>query len=60
MHQLNVRRTMDSYDIPPNGKQWKRFDAKFPDFGDETRNIRFVLSTDGMNPFGDHNSSHST
>jgi hypothetical protein len=51
---------MDSYDIPPNGKQWKRFDAKFPDFGDETRNIRFVLSTDGMNPFGDHNSSHST
>ena len=46
---------------PSDGKQWKRFDAKFPkDFGDEARNVRFALSTDGMNPFGDLSSSHST
>ena len=46
---------------PSNGKQWKRFDAKFPkEFGDEARNVRFALSTDGMNPFGDLSSSHST
>jgi hypothetical protein len=45
---------------PSDGKQWKRFDAKFPKFGDEARNVRFALSTDGMNPFGDLSSSHST
>jgi hypothetical protein len=26
----------------------------------EAKNVRFALSTDGMNPFGDLNSSHST
>jgi predicted nucleic acid-binding Zn-ribbon protein len=46
---------------PTNGKQWKRFDIKFlKEFGDEAMNIRFALSTDGMNPFGDLSSSHST
>jgi hypothetical protein len=44
-----------------DGKQWNHFDAKFPkEFGDEARNVRFALSTDGMNPFGDLSSSHST
>ena len=36
---------------PSDGKQWKCFNAKFLEFGDEARNIRFALSTDGMNPF---------
>ena len=45
---------------PADGEQWKRFNAKFLMFGDEVRNIRFALSTDGMNPFGDHSSSHNT
>jgi hypothetical protein len=45
---------------PSDGKQWKCFDAKFPKFGEEVRNIRFMLSTYGMNLFGDLNSSHST
>jgi hypothetical protein len=37
------------------------FNAKFPkEFGDEVRNIRFVLSTDGMNPFGDLSNSNNT
>jgi len=44
-----------------DGKQWKHFDAKFQkEFGNEARNVRFALSTDGMNPFGDLSSSHST
>ena len=35
--------------------------AKFPkEFGDEARNIKFALSTDGMNPLDDLSSSHST
>jgi hypothetical protein len=45
---------------PFDDKQWKRFNAKFLEFGKEERNVRFALSTDGMNPFGDISSSHST
>ena len=46
---------------PSDGKQWKGFNAKFvKEFGDEVRNVWFALSTDGMNPFGDLSSSHST
>jgi hypothetical protein len=45
---------------PSDGKQWKCFNAKFLLFGDEVRNIRFALSTDGMNLFGDLSSSHNT
>jgi hypothetical protein len=32
----------------------------FLEFGEEARNIRFALSTNGMNPFSDLSSSHST
>ena len=45
---------------PSDGKQWKRFNAKFQKFGDEVRNVRFTLSTDGMKSFGDLSSSHNT
>ena len=45
---------------PSDGKYWKRFNAKFLVFGDEVRNVRFALSIDGMNPFGDLSSSHNT
>jgi hypothetical protein len=45
---------------PFDGNQWKEFDKAFPEFGKEPRNIRFALSTDGMNPFGELSSSHST
>jgi hypothetical protein len=43
-----------------DGKLWKHFNAKFSEFGDEARNIRFALSTDGMNSFSDLSSSHIT
>ena len=26
--------------------------GEFPEFANEARNLRFALSTDGMNPFG--------
>jgi hypothetical protein len=45
---------------PANGIQWRNFDRKHKDFAAEVRNIRFGLSTDGMNPFGETGSSHST
>ncbi|XP_021995110.1 uncharacterized protein LOC110892035 [Helianthus annuus] len=40
--------------------QWRNFDRKFPEFGNEARNIRFGLSSDGFNPFGNASSGHST
>jgi hypothetical protein len=46
---------------PADGKQWNHFNAKFPkELGDEARKVRFTLSTNGMNPFGDLSSSHCT
>ncbi|XP_071704533.1 uncharacterized protein [Rutidosis leptorrhynchoides] len=40
--------------------QRKNIDKDFGEFGDEIRNIRFGLSSDGINPFGDLSSHHST
>ena len=35
-------------------------DEKYKDFGGDPRNVRFGMSTDGMNPFGNMSSKHST
>jgi hypothetical protein len=32
----------------------------YPEFAKETRNVRFALGTDGMNPFSEKRSAHST
>ena len=40
--------------------QWQRFDEKHKEFSDDPRNVRFGLSTDGMNPFNERMSDHST
>ena len=45
---------------PADSIQWRNIDRKYPDFGEEPRNIRFGLSSDGMNPFGSMSSRHST
>ncbi|KAL6658573.1 hypothetical protein ACP70R_004159 [Stipagrostis hirtigluma subsp. patula] len=45
---------------PADAREWKNFDALYPQFVEDPRNIRFALSTDGMNPFGDLSSQHST
>jgi hypothetical protein len=38
---------------PANGSQWRKIDRTYPNFALEAKNIRFALSTDGMNPFGE-------
>jgi hypothetical protein len=39
---------------PADGRQWKYFDLSHEeDFSNDPRNIRFGLSTGGMNPFGE-------
>jgi hypothetical protein len=45
---------------PADGSQWRNIDNKFKDFAGDARNIRFGLSTDGFNPFGEQSTSHST
>jgi hypothetical protein len=40
--------------------QWRNFDWKHKNFAMEVTNIRFRLSTDGMNPFGAIDNSHNT
>jgi hypothetical protein len=43
-----------------NETQWKIFDLQYLEFLVESRNIRFALSTDGMNPFGENRTMHGT
>jgi hypothetical protein len=45
---------------PADGTQWKFFDLQYPEFAAGSRNIRFSLSTDRMNPFGENMTMHST
>jgi hypothetical protein len=45
---------------PADSAQWKNIDSRYGDFAKEVRNIRFALSMDGMNPFGEISIAHST
>jgi hypothetical protein len=46
---------------PADSTQWRNIDRKYKKpFAEDVRNIRFGLSTDGMNPFSNMSSSHST
>ena len=45
---------------PADCSQWQRFDEKHKKFSDDPRNIRFGLSTDGMNPFNKRMRDHNT
>ncbi|KAJ9535140.1 hypothetical protein OSB04_un001782 [Centaurea solstitialis] len=40
--------------------QWRNIDRSFEEFGNENRNVRLGLSSDGINPFGNMSSRHST
>ncbi|KAK2426682.1 hypothetical protein QL285_025325 [Trifolium repens] len=45
---------------PADSLQWKKVDDLYPDFGIEARNLRLGLATDGMNPYGNLSSIHSS
>jgi hypothetical protein len=45
---------------PADCSQWQNFDEKYKDFSEDQRNVRFSLSTDGMNPFNERMIDHST
>jgi hypothetical protein len=54
------RKVDDILKHPANGSQWRAIDREFSKFTNDARNLRFALSTDGMNPFGEQSSSHDT
>jgi hypothetical protein len=39
---------------------WKDINEKWPEFANDVRNIRLGLALDGVNPFGNLSSCHST
>ena len=46
--------------VPANGSQWRKIERKWPELAGDTRNVWFGLSADGVNPFGEQSSKHST
>ncbi|GJT18933.1 hypothetical protein Tco_0877639 [Tanacetum coccineum] len=42
-----------------DGKAWKNFDIRYPDFSIEPRNVRLSLAADGFNPFGNLSQSYN-
>jgi hypothetical protein len=40
--------------------QWQSIDAEYNNFGKDPRHIRFGMSTDGLNPFGNMSCKFST
>jgi len=45
---------------PADSPQWKTIDRLYPEFGEDPRNLRLGLASDGMNPFGNLSTSHSS
>jgi hypothetical protein len=59
-HSEKRRKNDEEIQHPADGTQWKIFDLQYKAFGSESTNIRFALSTDGMNPFGENRTVHNT
>ena len=45
---------------PADSVQWKNIDKEFPTFENESRNLRLGLASDGMNPYGNLSTNHSS
>ena len=44
---------------PADGDEWKNFDANFPQFADDVRNVRLGMATDGFCPFNNFSQPYS-
>jgi len=40
--------------------QWEKIDSLYPEFRSDPRNLRFGLTTDGMNSYGNLSSKHNS
>jgi hypothetical protein len=59
-HSEKRRENDEEIRHPADGTQWKFFYIQYPKFGAESRNIRFALSTNGINPFAENRTVHNT
>jgi hypothetical protein len=59
-HSEKRRENDEEIRHPADETQWKFFDLQYLEFLVESRNIKFTLSTDGMNPFGENRTVHNT
>jgi hypothetical protein len=59
-HSEKRRENNEEIRHPADETQWNFFDHQYKPFGSESRNIRFTLSIDGMNSFGENRTVHST
>ncbi|CAL2277764.1 unnamed protein product [Prunus armeniaca] len=55
-----ARKSIDGYmSHPADSPSWKLLDDKWPEFGNEPRNLRLALSSDGFNPHSSLSSRYS-
>jgi hypothetical protein len=59
-HSKKHRENDEEIRHPADGTQLNFFDLQYLEFSAESRNIIFALSTNGMNPFGENRTVHST
>jgi hypothetical protein len=59
-HSSNEHKDDGKLRHPADAQKWKDFNENHKDFAKEPRNVRFTLSTDGMNPFTERSSKHNT
>jgi hypothetical protein len=59
-HYEKSRKNDEEIQHPVDGTRWKHFDLQYKPFGSESRNIMLALTPDGMNPFGENRTVHST
>ena len=51
-HKEGQKKEPNKLRHPVDAAQWGNIDSHYGWFADDCRNIRFTMSTDGMNPFG--------
>ena len=59
-HKEGRKKKPNKLRYPADAIQWGNIDSHYGWFADDCRNIRFAMSTDGVNPFGNQSSTHST
>jgi hypothetical protein len=59
-HSEKRRKNNEEIRHPADETQWEFFDLQYKPFGSKSRNIRFALSIDGINPFGEKRTVHIT
>lgn len=59
-HKEGLKKLHGKIRHPADAKQWGNINSHFGWFDRDPRNVRFAVSIDGVNPFGNYRSTHST